>query len=162
MKPQMSSTRVERAEVLITSPDAMAGVRGEPLRVIGGDGCEIPDHPQDATFFLQAMLNRLGVSYHKYGSIHDSFPHNKNGITNAMQRIDKYLEDGNTEWLVDAANYLLIEFLAPSHKDAHWYATKSTESPGSILNDGGIDHGHHFSAADVQAAQEADKRGELG
>lgn len=101
-----------------------------------------PDCMNDeAQFFVQGMMNRMGVSYHKYGSLFDAFPSRKDGITNAEQRIQLYKDTGNAEWLIDAANYLLIESLAPSHPEYHFRSTDSDESPGSVLKDGSIDHG---------------------
>lgn len=44
--------------------------------------------------------------------------------------VDKYRETGNTEYLCDAANYLMFEFMFPSHEKAHFRATDSKESAG--------------------------------
>jgi len=83
----------------------------------------------------------MGVSYHKYGTIQNNFPHRRVGVDNALQRIDMYQEDGNLEWLIDAANYLLIESLRPSHPKAHFEATTSEQSPGAINRDGSVSYG---------------------
>jgi len=40
--------------------------------------------------------------------------------TEAKNRIDRYLEDGNTEHLVDAANMCLLEFEFGNHPDKHF------------------------------------------
>lgn len=37
---------------------------------------------------------------------------------------------GNTEYLVDAANFLMIEFMHPAHPKAHYRATDKEGSPG--------------------------------
>lgn len=116
----MPPPKLETWTIRVTSPDCMNN---------------------EARDFLQYMMNRMGVSFHKYGTIHDNFPHRRNGIDNLRQRVDKYLEDGNIEWLIDAANYALIEALAPSHPNAHFRATDSDESPGAINTDGTISHG---------------------
>lgn len=42
--------------------------------------------------------------------------------------VDKYIEMGNTEFLCDAANYLMFEFMYPQHEKAHFRATDSSES----------------------------------
>lgn len=97
-------------------------------------------HP-DVLEFMQGMFNRTGFSFHKYGSIHDNFPHNRTGIDNAWMRLERYGKTGNKEELIDAANYLLIEFLKPSHPAAHFRATDSDESPGALNLDGSISHG---------------------
>lgn len=132
-------------EIKIYSPDCAPGVSSTVLREHDPekDGPQLPPL-LDVPFFLQAMMNRMGVSYHKYGSFYTMFPNLKTGVDNASQRIEKYREDGNMEWLVDAANYLMMEFQAPSHPEAHFRATSSDESPGSIMRDGGIDWGRGF------------------
>lgn len=97
----------------------------------------------DAKKFLQMMMNRMAVSYHKYGPLSENFPHNAIGVDQIKQRVDKYLETGNTEWLVDAANYCMIEYLYPWKVNAHFRATDSDESPGRINADGTVSHGRN-------------------
>lgn len=95
----------------------------------------------EAKFFLQGMMNRMGVSYHKYGSIESSFPHKRTGRDNVVLRLEEYIKTGNTEFLIDAANYCLIEFLKPSVKGANFRATDSDESPGAINRNNTVSHG---------------------
>lgn len=79
--------------------------------------------------FWAKMKNRMEVSYHKYGPVRDSqFTHQS--IADLKKRIQMYEETGNTEWLVDGANFCMIEFMFPSHPKAHFRATDSQESPG--------------------------------
>lgn len=80
--------------------------------------------------FFDGMKNRMLMSYHKYGPIKDAYPHKVNALESLSQRINKYLETGNTEWLIDAANFCMIEFMLPSHPKAYFKATDSNESPG--------------------------------
>lgn len=50
-----------------------------------------------------------------------------------MQKcIRKYEETGNTEYLCDAANYCMFEFMFPSHQKAHFRSTDSGESAGIV------------------------------
>lgn len=79
---------------------------------------------------IQKMANRMAFSEQKYGTIDESYPHKADAIACLLERVNKYMEDGNTEWLVDAANFALIETMRPSHKDAHFRATEAIESPG--------------------------------
>lgn len=79
---------------------------------------------------IQMMANRMAFSEPKYGPLEDNYPHRKNSLLSAEERIQKYKETGNTEWLIDAANQLVIEALFPSHILAHFRATDSDESPG--------------------------------
>jgi hypothetical protein len=80
--------------------------------------------------FVRGMKNRMEVSYHKYGPVADAYPHKVDAIESAEARIQKYRETGNTEWLMDSANFLMIEFMRPGHPNAHFRATDSNESGG--------------------------------
>lgn len=91
--------------------------------------------------FVQGMFDRMSVGYFNYGPIKDCFPHNYNALKSMKQRLDKYKKTGNTEWLMDAANYLMIEFLRPAHPKAHFEPTDKRQSPGATLNNGKISKG---------------------
>lgn len=82
--------------------------------------------------FVQYMKNRMLVSFFKYGPIADAYPHKVNALESLKLRLQKYEETGNTEFLVDAANFAMIEFLRPSHPEAHFEGTDSDQSPGRI------------------------------
>lgn len=84
--------------------------------------------------FIQGMANRMSVSFYKYGLIAEAYPAKVNAIASMKLRIKKYEETGNLEWLMDAANFAMIEYMLPRHPDAHYRATDSVESPGRIWN----------------------------
>lgn len=84
--------------------------------------------------FLQGMADRMGVSYCKYGALADAYPHKVDAIESLKARLDKYTRTGNTEWLMDVANFAMIEFLRPKHPAAHYRPTDSRESPGRVWN----------------------------
>jgi hypothetical protein len=86
--------------------------------------------------FLQGMLDRMAVSFAKYGAVKDAYPNDVSALGSMRRRLQKYDEDGNTEWLIDAANFLMIEFMHPSREGAHYLPTSSTESPGRMWRDG--------------------------
>lgn len=81
--------------------------------------------------FVDKMKARMMVSYHKYGPVAENYRgHDKSegfldAVANAKKRIEKYEETGNTEFLVDAANFCQIEFRFPQHPQAHFKATDS-------------------------------------
>lgn len=81
--------------------------------------------------FIELMQNRIVTSHYKYGWMSENYP---TGLVDAMESLEKrlalYRETGNTEWLVDAANFAMIEFMYPQHPRAHFRATDSGESPG--------------------------------
>ena len=79
--------------------------------------------------FIQKMKNRMITSYYKYGPLEQNVA-TVNEIRSLRERLELYETTGNTEWLVDVANFAMIEFMYPKHKDAHFKATDSKESPG--------------------------------
>lgn len=72
----------------------------------------------------------MTVSFHKYGPIKEAYPHKISALKSLQERLKKYEETGNTEWLIDAANFAMIEYMLPSHPQAHFRGTDSGESPG--------------------------------
>ena len=83
--------------------------------------------------FIQGMLDRMAVGFHNYG--HMRREHNRpDNIKNIDIRVKKYQETKNTEYLVDAANYCMMEFVFPSIPDAFFKTTDKTESPGSVVD----------------------------
>ncbi len=88
--------------------------------------------------FIQGMLNRMAVSFFKYGLVADAFPGKVSALASAAQRVEKYQETKNTEYLMDAANFLMIEFMHPSLEGAHFAGTDSDGSPGRTTIGGRI------------------------
>lgn len=82
--------------------------------------------------FHQGMVDRMGVSFCKYGAVRDAYPHRVDAIESLKKRLERYERDGNTEWLMDVANFAMIEFMHPKHPEAHFRATDSKESPGRV------------------------------
>ena len=80
--------------------------------------------------FIQGMKNRIVVSHHKYGWASDSYPEILQAYKSIETRLNMYLETGNIEWLMDVANFAMLEYEYPSHPNAHFVATSSAESPG--------------------------------
>lgn len=81
--------------------------------------------------FDELRKNRVEMSFYKYGPADINFGR---GYVNALEShemcIKKYLETGNTEYLCDAANYIMFEFMYPKAENAHFKATDSSESAG--------------------------------
>ena len=83
--------------------------------------------------FDELRRNRVEVSYHKYGSVKKNFQSGNVQALPTMERcVEKYNSTGNTEYLLDAANYLMFEFMYPQHPKAHFRATDSSESAGIV------------------------------
>lgn len=86
-----------------------------------------------STRFDELRRNRVEMSFFKYGPARKNFATGNVQAIPTMQRcVDKYKETGNTEYLLDAANYLMFEFMYPQHPKAHFRATDSKESAGIV------------------------------
>lgn len=80
--------------------------------------------------FIDLMKARMVMSFYKYGLLSEAYPHKVDAMASCTDRLRKYAETGNTEYLVDAANFAMIEFLHPRHPNAHFEATDDDGSPG--------------------------------
>ncbi len=91
--------------------------------------------------FVQGMRDRMAVSFYKYGAVADAYPHKVQAMASLQDRLRKYAETGNGEWLMDAANFAMIEFMHPAHPDAHFEGTDADASPGRVAARSGLrDH----------------------
>ncbi len=88
--------------------------------------------------FFQGMMNRMAVSYYKYGPVAEGYPEKVNALESLQQRIGFYKETKNIEYLIDAANFAMIEFMHPSYKDAFFEGTDTDRSPGRTSIDGEV------------------------
>lgn len=72
---------------------------------------------------------RVEVSYYKYGPARANFAGGRvDAIKTAELCIDAFKKDGNTEHLVDAANYLMFRYMYPYPGESF----KATDSNGSV------------------------------
>lgn len=86
-----------------------------------------------STRFDELRRNRVEMSFYKYGPALQNFSTGNVQAVPTMERcIEKYNDTGNTEYLLDAANYLMFEFMFPQHPKAHFRATSSEESAGIV------------------------------
>jgi hypothetical protein len=86
--------------------------------------------------FLAGMLSRMAMSFFKYGKVRDAYPDKVDAVSSLRLRLAKYEETGNTEFLMDVANFAMIEFMAPRHPGAFFEATDSDQSPGRVGHNG--------------------------
>ena len=81
--------------------------------------------------FVQKMRNRMVVSYAKYGSIARHFAQGEaDAFDGILKRLDTYVDTRNKEFLIDAANYCMIEFIYPCVPGTFFKPTDDSESPG--------------------------------
>jgi len=114
--------------------------------------------------FWEGMKARMEMSFFKYGDLREAYPHKVDAIGSMLVRLIRYLgpelfefkvkaaltampvvEDqphrrktGNTEYLIDAANFAMIEFMVPRLKGAHFESTDSDQSPGRMSVHGAV------------------------
>lgn len=83
--------------------------------------------------FDRLRKKRVETSYYKYGSARKNFSTgNVQAIPTMELCIKKYQETGNKEYLLDAGNYIMFEYMYPQHPKAHFRATSSEESAGIV------------------------------
>lgn len=83
--------------------------------------------------FDKLRKNRVEMSFYKYGPARKNFSTgNVQAIPTMELCIKKYQETGNREYLLDAANYLMFEYMFPQRPKAYFRATSSEESAGIV------------------------------
>jgi hypothetical protein len=83
--------------------------------------------------FMELMKNRMIMSFYKYGPVRQNAGDKLvNEVESLKLRLKKYEQTGNTEYLVDVANFAMIEFMFPSHPKAFFKATDANGSPGLV------------------------------
>lgn len=87
--------------------------------------------------FFRLMLNRMVIGFFRYGSIRNPGVPPFRNVTSARDRLALYLEDGNREHLVDAANLCLCEWVRGAlgvgeHPDPRWQPVDDGKHTPSI------------------------------
>jgi hypothetical protein len=96
--------------------------------------------------FVQGMADRMAVSFFKYGPVAEAYPHKVSAMKTLLKKIRLYthggvikgkrIQPGNTEYLMDAANYCMIEFMHPANQRAFFKPTDSSGTAGRVYADG--------------------------
>lgn len=87
---------------------------------------KMPENQLDRQF-LQGMVNRLAVGFHRYGPLD---PMRANWVKSIELRIEAYKETGNIDLMHDVANFAMFEWRFPQHENAH--SDPNAKSPGII------------------------------
>lgn len=102
--------------------------------------------------FIQGMLDRMAQGFHNYGHMR-RYENQSNSLKNVIIRLCKYAgldlvkvivneltahpvsleRSKNTEYLIDASNYCMMEFVKPCFDGAYFKSTSKEESPGAIV-----------------------------
>lgn len=80
--------------------------------------------------FVTKMKNSIEMSHHKYGWMSKTYPELAQAYKCIQERLDMYLKTHNKEYLIDIANFAMIEFKYPSFEDSSYSPKDSNESPG--------------------------------
>ena len=87
--------------------------------------------------FAVRMIRAMMVSYHKYGRVADAYPLKFSAADDVRARMKKYRETGNKHYLVDAANFAMIEAMHPApERNAEWAGNDAADSPGRTTASG--------------------------
>lgn len=80
--------------------------------------------------FVFKMKNAIEMSHYKYGDARKTYPELAQAYKCIQERLDLYVKTQNKEYLVDVANFAMLEFLYPAFENAHYTPTDSDKSPG--------------------------------
>lgn len=64
--------------------------------------------------FIEKMKNALEVSHYKYGWPSQTYPELAKAYKCAKERVELYIRTHNLEYLVDTANFLMLEYMFPA------------------------------------------------
>lgn len=89
--------------------------------------------------FDELRKKAMVTSYYKYGPLKKNYKEYScmDAVANLKKRLEAYEQTGNTEFLVDVANFAMIEFMMPQHEKAHYKPTDSgaVETVGFGVNE---------------------------
>lgn len=80
--------------------------------------------------FVQKMKNAIVTSHFKYGWASKTYPELAQAHKCIEERLELYRKTHNKEYLVDVANFAMLEFLYPAFSDSKYTPTDSDKSPG--------------------------------
>ena len=80
--------------------------------------------------FIRKMENAIEMSHYKYGWASDTYPELAQAYKCIEERLEMYRKTHNTEYLVDVANFAMLEYMHPSFLDAAYSPTDSDKSCG--------------------------------
>jgi hypothetical protein len=96
----------------------------------------VPTSEFDASFVVR-MVQAMMVSFHKYGLVGQAYPLKFDASSDVRARMGKYREAGNKHYLVDAANFAMIEAMHPApERNASWGSNDAADSPGRTTASG--------------------------
>lgn len=80
--------------------------------------------------FVTKMKNAIEMSHYKYGWANKTYPELAQAYKCIAERLEMYIETHNKEYLIDVANFAMLEFKYSSFSDAKYKPMDSNQSPG--------------------------------
>jgi hypothetical protein len=80
--------------------------------------------------FILKMKNAIEMSHYKYGWASKTYPELAQAVKCVQERLDLYEKTHNKDFLIDIANFAMLEYLYPSYKDSKYVPMDSKDSPG--------------------------------
>lgn len=80
--------------------------------------------------FVEKMKHAILLSHEKYGWMSETYPELAQAIKCIDDRVKAYMETHNMDYLVDIANFAMIEYMHSMFKDAHYTPGDSDKSVG--------------------------------
>lgn len=82
--------------------------------------------------FDKLRQNRVELSYYKYGPARENFGSGRVDAIGSLELcLDKFKKTGNTEYLLDVANYAMFRYMYPMPGE-FFKATDSKDSAGTV------------------------------
>lgn len=82
--------------------------------------------------FDKLRKSRVYVSYYKYGAAKKNFGEGRVDAIGSLELcLEKFKKTGNTEYLIDVANYAMFRYMFPLPGE-YYKATDSSESAGTV------------------------------
>ena len=80
--------------------------------------------------FVFKMKRAIEMSHYKYGWASKTYPELAQAANCIEDRLEAYRKTHNKDYLVDIANFAMLEYLYPMFKDAHYTPGDSDKSVG--------------------------------
>lgn len=85
-----------------------------------------------STEFDKLRRNRIETSFYKYGPARDNFGSGRVDAIGSLELcLEKFKKTGNTEYLLDVANYAMFRYMYPMPNE-YFKPTGSSESAGTV------------------------------
>lgn len=80
--------------------------------------------------FITKMKNAIETSHYKYGWASKTYPELAQAHKCIAERLEAYEKTHNKDYLVDIANFAMLEFMYPAFADAKYMPTDDDKTVG--------------------------------